>query len=158
MNDEIRQQARLIYEAVTLFKLYLMRHWALASGKNQGGVALTFPQMNSLTVIREHGHVTVKELAQALRVSAPSASAMVDRLFEHGFVSREQSRTDRREVVVRVTPEGREVVERMEEGVLHSLADMLEKMGPEYGQKWCEACRRLREVLMEEADAHEAQS
>jgi len=45
---------------------------------------LTSPQMTALMTVRERGQVTIKELAEGLGVSAPSASVMVDRLVEMG--------------------------------------------------------------------------
>ena len=42
--------------------------------------------MNLLMAVRERGTTTVRELAEAMHVSAPSISAMVDRLVDVGVV------------------------------------------------------------------------
>jgi len=106
--------------------------------------------MNALMMVRDRSQVTIKELAEALGVSAPSASVMVDRLVEMGMVTREQSRVDRREVVVQVAPEAVETIERMEKQALQSIVEIIDKIGPKYARMWCEALGRIREVLREE--------
>ena len=149
MDDKTLEQARHIFAtALTLKKVVFERHFAnaLVGGPSQA-LDLTIPQMHALMVVQERGQVTIKELAKALYVSAPSASAMVERLVEEGMVSRQQSQADRREVAVRTTAKGRDGIEQMECHVLHTIVELLEKMGPEYAEKWCDVYRRLTDVM-----------
>jgi len=114
------------------------------------------PQLNMLLVIRTRDGVTVKELAGALQVSPPSASAMVDRLVETGAVTREQNPDDRREVIVCISPQAAAVIDRLEEYILERIVELLEKIGPEYAEKWCAVYERILEILAEERDADES--
>ncbi len=145
--------ARFIYETIRLIQTRLLpKHCAFLGGK-KGEIELTLAQIHALFAIRDRSQVTVKDLAQALSVSAPSASAMVDRLVELGAASREQSREDRREVVVQLTEVGRHAVENTERVFLQSIGEVVEKIGPDYAEKWCEVYQRIRDVLVEEVSS-----
>jgi DNA-binding MarR family transcriptional regulator len=51
------------------------------------------------------------ELARRLGITAPACTASVDQLVAAGFVARRASTTDRRRVVLAVTPKGRRTLE-----------------------------------------------
>jgi DNA-binding MarR family transcriptional regulator len=74
---------------------------------------VSFAQFHALVTLQERGSLTLSELAGLLGISAPSASSIVDRMEEHGFVSRERDAFDRRIVHVSVSDQGRKVVEEM---------------------------------------------
>ncbi|NJL72402.1 MAG: MarR family transcriptional regulator [Candidatus Competibacteraceae bacterium] len=112
---------------------------------------LTFPQFNMLMVLREKGEATIKDLAEALQVSAPSASTMVDRLVDLGVVDRSQSVVDRRTVLVRLMEPGEAAMTQFEECVLQGLSQLLERLGPEMAETWCNIYRRIGNLLQEDA-------
>jgi DNA-binding MarR family transcriptional regulator len=74
---------------------------------------ISIPQFHALVVLHERGARTVTDLAHHLGISAPSASSIVDRMEEHGYVVRERDAIDRRVVNVSISDEGRSVVEEM---------------------------------------------
>jgi DNA-binding MarR family transcriptional regulator len=98
-------------------------------------------------IVRTLGQITMTELSSQLCVSPPSASAMVDRLVEKGILTREHSTEDRRKVMVRVSPEAMEDIKGVEETILSSFVDLVEKIGPETARKWCEVLERVESVL-----------
>lgn len=108
---------------------------------------LTLAQMNAVRVIRDLRHVTIKQLAEALCVSPPSASTTVDRLVELGVLLREQSREDRREVIVRVSPKVVPEIEAAEKDFLLWIVELLQQLGPDYADKWSDVYARLRDLL-----------
>ncbi len=63
-------------------------------------------QLHVLGVLREVGPITVSQLAARLGISAPSTSAIVDRMVDTGLVMRERGEQDRRLVSVWLTPAG----------------------------------------------------
>lgn len=111
---------------------------------------LTLQQLSTLLTIHESEPVSIRGLAKAQGVSAPSASVMVDRLVEMGLVTRQHSRQDRREVEVRVSSHALAQMEYSERQLLFSLAEILDKVGPEYAQMWSEVSVKLAEVLKKE--------
>ena len=102
--------------------------------------------------IAEREELSLKDLADTLQVSPPSASAMVDRLVEMGLLVREQSTIDRREVRIRLTEAGKVHFDEMEAQILEYFAELLTKLGPAYSAQWCDVYRHIREIIqMEES-------
>jgi len=154
MDAQIREQAEIIRETVRVLRARIVgRFHSLSrtpSHTTDLAHSLTAPQLNMLSVIRHQDGITIKKLANALQVSAPSASAMVDRLVEMGAVTREQNPEDRREVKVCMSGEGARVIEHVEQQILEGIAELLEKMGPGHARQWCDVFKRIREVIAEE--------
>jgi len=153
MDDQLLEQAREVYNCLQLVKARIMRqHAQLAAhtGPESPYIDMTFPQWNTLQLIRDRGPLSIKELADHASVSAPSASAMVERLVGMELVVREPSPHDRREVKVRLTPRGREALSAMESFMLQSVMEMMEKLGPKHAQMWVEVYQRIREVIEDE--------
>ncbi len=111
---------------------------------------LTLPQFHALNEVMRCDCMAIKELAEALQVSPPSASAMVDRLVDMDLVLREHDTTDRRVVNVRLSERGREAVETLRRDFLEAVSELLERLGPAYAKQWCEVYQRIRELLAEE--------
>ena len=143
---------RRFYATFLKVRNHIFRRYAQAASDGMGSLCfeLTLPQLHTLCAIKEAGEVTVKEVAQASNVSAPSASAMIDRLVEMGMAVREHSTRDRREVLVRLSEKGRQAAASFEDEVTGVFADLLEKIGPEWAQNWCEVNERLERILSEE--------
>lgn len=108
---------------------------------------LSAPQMNMLMMIRVREAVSVTELAALLAVSPPSVSTMVDRLVERGLLTRTPCIQDRRKVVIRVSPEALKDIAQVEEMVLGSFVELVEAVGTETTQKWCEVLQQIKKVL-----------
>ena len=108
---------------------------------------LSAPQMNMMMMIRFREAVSVTELAALLNVSPPSVSTMVDRLVERGLLTRTPSDQDRRKVVIRVSPEALKDIAQVEEMILGSFVELVEAVGPETTQKWCEVLQQIKQVL-----------
>jgi len=64
---------------------------------------------------------TLGVLAERLQIQHHSAVELVDRLASRGFVRRYRSRTDRRQVYVRLTDSGEEVLRKLSLHHLHEL-------------------------------------
>lgn len=74
---------------------------------------VSMPQMHILIGLQERGPTTVSDLAVSLEISIPSASAIVDRMEDHGLVRRVRDEDDRRVVHVTITERGAQIVEEM---------------------------------------------
>lgn len=150
MDDSaLLEQARSIAGVIRLLRRHIVNcHQATAneSGSDRCG-DFTLPQLNMLMVVRERQSVTIKDLAGDLGVSAPSVSTMVDRLVDQGALTREQSRADRREVIVSITPGMDEILESAERQILQVVINLLREMGPEFSRQWCDVYQRIREII-----------
>jgi DNA-binding MarR family transcriptional regulator len=66
----------------------------------------------ALASVSKRGPLTLSELAEAEGVSRPSMTVLAANLLEQNLVAREPDESDGRLVRVRITPEGKRVLER----------------------------------------------
>ena len=50
-------------------------------------------------------------------------------------------------MVIRVSPEALEDIARIEEMILGAFGELVEAVGPETAQKWCEVLQQIKQVL-----------
>ena len=148
-NDKKVDQARFIARVGRKLKDHI---FSIQSGLQNGpascqGEELSMAQVQVLMTLQSCGESTISHLAEQLKVSPPSASAMVDRLEDKGFLYRERSTEDRRKVVVRLSKQAAAQAEQMDAAVLAAFLELVEKVGPETAQKWCEVLERVEQVL-----------
>lgn len=151
-NDAF-DHARYIFTTGKLIhdRVFLIKSACLAEDdKKKVFHDLSMAQLRVLKIVSMKEHVSVTELAALLGVSPPSASVMVDRLVEKKLLIREPSRQDRRRVEISVPPDIRKEFEKIEEAIFRSFVDLVEKIGPETAEKWCEVLEQVKTVLEEE--------
>ncbi|MEH0547874.1 MarR family transcriptional regulator [Streptomyces sp. B21-105] len=74
---------------------------------------LTLPQLRALVVLNTCGPVKLAAMAATLGVNPSTALRMVERLESAGHMDRRTNPDNRREVVLRLTPAGQDLVERV---------------------------------------------
>lgn len=148
-DDTTLNQARMIHRSLMVFRKCMMARHLAGAGRGCG-CDLTLAQMTMVMLVHERGQMTLKELAEALRVSPPSASAMVDRLVETGVLTREQNRADRREVIIRIAASAETDMEAAERQALGAIVEVLEKLGLDDAKAWCDIQCRIMKALEEE--------
>lgn len=109
MIREATLSAQDIAEELRPAILRLGRH--LRRETEQLGV--TSHQATLLWLVKTRPGLSLRELASAEGISAPSLSAHVDRLESLGLIRRVRSSDDRRRVGLELTPEGRATVRRV---------------------------------------------
>ena len=77
---------------------------------------LTMAQLRTLFTLAHEGSASIGQVAEAQRVSLPTASHLVERLVQAGLATREEDPADRRRMVVRLTPAGEELVNKIRHG------------------------------------------
>ncbi|MET7299715.1 MarR family transcriptional regulator [Embleya sp. NPDC005575] len=82
-------------------------------------------QLRALLVVADHDGINLNMLAARLRAMPSSASRLCDRLEGAGLLARELSATDRREVVLRLAPDGVGFVEELRSARRQALAKVL---------------------------------
>ena len=92
--------------------------------------ALTMPQLRVLYLLGRHPSLPVGSVAEAMRISQPSATETIDRLVRAGYVSRTTCTTDRRVVRTALTEAGRTLIDRPWEARRALLADALAVASP----------------------------
>jgi DNA-binding MarR family transcriptional regulator len=89
---------------------------------------LTFSQLSALTSLQLAGALTPRELADMERVQPPTMTKIVGKLEDRGLVARTPHPTDRRQVILAATEEGRAVYAQFErarnEWLARELSDL----------------------------------
>jgi DNA-binding MarR family transcriptional regulator len=86
---------------------------------------LTIVQLKSLLYIDFKGSTNFKQLADALGVTPPSVTGIIDRLVEQGLISREENPTNRRMQVLRTTDRGKSLIQRLLESRRSTMSTFL---------------------------------
>jgi len=93
---------------------------------------LTLPQLKALGVITSAGPAgrSGRGLAEILGVGPSAVTPLVDKLVDHGYVSRHEDPVDRRILRVRSTPAGQALLERLNTSQLDEIAQVVERIDP----------------------------
>ncbi len=121
----------------------LIRHRAMWDVKPWLGLDMSTPQFKALILIYEEEGVRMRELARRLGGSFSNATVLVDRLVERGLVERMDDSQDRRVVLVRVTEEGRYLIEQLITSWRSLSPSLLKALDPADLTKLGEALRAL---------------
>lgn len=91
-----------------------------ASSERLLRLGVSMAQLHIMYTLLRAGEMTMSHLADVLNVSLSNATGLIDRLEERGFIERYRVPTDRRIVLVRVTPSGETML-----GEVDALSDEL---------------------------------
>ncbi|GAB1689040.1 MarR family transcriptional regulator [Krasilnikovia sp. M28-CT-15] len=107
---------------------------------------LTFSQLSALTSLQLAGALTPRELADTERVQPPTMTKIVGKLEEQGLVARTPHPTDRRQVILAPTEQGRAVYAQFERARNEWLATQLAELAPDERDTLERAARILQQV------------
>lgn len=104
-NDlKVKQAAEVVQSFMLISKTL-----AKFTQKNAESLGLTLQQLGVLNTIYSSPLITLKEITEKLLIAKSTASVSVDELVNLGFVQREVSKADRREINLILTAKGKEV-------------------------------------------------
>jgi DNA-binding MarR family transcriptional regulator len=92
------------------------------------GLSLTIAQLKTLFFISSEGSTNVRKLAAALGVTSANVTGIIDRLVEHGLVSRAENPEDRRMSLLQATDKGQALITDLRERHTSQLAEILSYM------------------------------
>ena len=107
---------------------------------------LTFSQLSALTSLQLAGALTPRELADTERVQPPTMTKIVGKLEDLGLVARTPHPTDRRQVILAATEQGRAVYAQFEKARNEWLALQLAELTPDERDTLERAAQILRQV------------
>lgn len=134
----------------------LHRFLVRTSAEAMTGFGLTEGEGNVLAALRRAGPpyaLTPTDLYRSLLLSSGAMTNRVDRLQERGFVVREDDPSDRRRVLVRLTEDGREVIEAAMDAHVAALEGAIDAALPEAEDRDLLVGLLRRTLLHFEADA-----
>jgi len=101
-----------------------------------------------LHYIAHHGSdVLPGEISSEMDVSSARVAAALNSLENKGLITRQIDRNDRRRILVRLTPEGKETADRHQRKVVEGAAKMLALLGEDDAREYVRITGRLAEML-----------
>ena len=89
---------------------YAIRRFLRFSEEAARAAGVEPQQQQLMLAVRALGTVGVSELAERMQLRHHSTVELIDRLVAHGYVTRRRGEVDRRQVLVRLTPEGERLI------------------------------------------------
>jgi DNA-binding MarR family transcriptional regulator len=87
-------------------------------------------QVRALVVLRSRSALSLGELARAIGIHLPRASRLCDRLVSQGLVDRTDDPANRRQLLLRLTAAGRDVVDEVMRQRAEAIRPVLARMAP----------------------------
>ena len=115
--------------------------------KQQHFRGVTAGQVRLLSVLMHNAPCSVGTVANALNISMGAASESVDKLVELGYVTRKHSRIDRRQVILDLTAEAREIAASVRQIRIGQIADVFRQMEPSERDGFIKGLHLYRDVL-----------
>ncbi len=111
------------------------------------GMDLTYNQYKMLLTIYDKGSCQLNLLARELQIAMSSASEMVDRLVNLGFVYRTVDEENRRQVVIYTTERGEELIRELRRGIVENYRVLLARLSEQDRERLVQAFETLADVL-----------
>src|SRR5512135_1791555 len=92
---------------------------------------LTVPQFRAMIFINRQGQAALVQVAEHLGLTSATTCRMMDELVARQLVLNRPSTVDRRKIVLTLTDEGREVLEKARQGTLDRLEELLAALSAE---------------------------
>ncbi len=108
----------------------LVRALRLFDREAQTKHGISAAQMFVLHALNEEEALSLNELSERTATDQSSASVVVQRLVEAGYVTRTQKAEDRRHVELRLTPRGRTIIRRSPPPAPQKILAAVEAMSP----------------------------
>jgi len=125
IEDEAPAEYRLQDQIGFVLRKAHQRHVAIFGSRIAD---LTPPQFAALAMLHETGDTSQNQLGQLVAMDAATVKGVIDRLKARGFLTVEKDETDKRRLIVRITPEGdhavRELVALAQEITQETLAPL----------------------------------
>jgi DNA-binding MarR family transcriptional regulator len=119
----------------------------------QGGLKLSRQESFAVNALGRSGPATMGTLAKKLSSSMSALTAIVDRLVDHGIVSRERSEEDRRIVRITLTAKGLSLYQEHLKTQLDLSRKMLSCLSPREQDALLDILRKIVEGLSDKLDS-----
>ncbi len=136
-----------LYDALPLLPKRLVRVDAIT---REFGMPFSNIQIMCMLSDRE---MTIGEISTNLGIAKPNITPLLDSLHERGLLERCRSEKDRRIVNVRLLPEGRELVEKLQESIANQVLEWPEDFGTGDMKRLNNALAYLIEAARQLADS-----
>ncbi|GAF78474.1 unnamed protein product [marine sediment metagenome] len=100
-SEEIVIALRQISRAMSIYSKSLDKHYGLTS-----------PQLLILHELFQSDQIVIGEIARKISLSQATVTEIIDRLTIKGLVTRAKNNFDRRQVLIKITPNGKDIINK----------------------------------------------
>ena len=130
-----------------LLHRFLSGFFAIPARQPASGV-ITFAQMRVLWTLANNGRfATPGEVAERLGITSSTATGLVERLVDGGYVERAHSTEDRRQVLLKLLPKGRRMMDGFRRQRRSRLQTLTSRLGPDDVARMTGALETLNDIL-----------
>ena len=142
MNVDIQQLEHLstVFNAV-------MAHIFLPLRSHESFNELTEAQKKILFFLSIKGPQKMSDIARQISVTMSGATGIVDRLVRAGLVRRENDPSDRRGILIELTPAGHQLIQEIKKLHEQRLEEVLESLAPDQRHELIAAFERIHQIL-----------
>ncbi len=108
---------------------------------------ITLSQMHTLEILGQQSPLRMKELAAKMGVTTGTLTVNVDRLASQGLVTRIPHETDRRSILVTLTPAGEELYREHHDHHLHLTRELQAALTPDETRQFASILSKLTQAL-----------
>ena len=98
---------------------------------------------------KQTSDVTPLMVSEFLRVKKPSVTPLIQTLIKKGYVTKQQSKVDKRSYTLQVTERGFRLLEEVEADYLSSVSVLKEKLGDDQFNEWIRLTEKANTILEE---------
>lgn len=142
--------AALFAERMVALLPQMLRGFARRESNYLSRGKISFPQMAVLEVLCREQGCPMNRLAQALGVTRPAATGLVDRLISQGLASRRGDPRDRRVIRVNVTSKGRRVFSNIWEQKRRMISEVFGRLPAEDRAHYLATLEKVVAILSKE--------
>lgn len=130
-----------------LLHQFLTRFFAIPARQPASGT-ITFAQMRVLWTLDNNGDsATPGEIADRLGITSSTATGLLERLSEGGYIQRTHSTEDRRQVLLRLRPKGRRLMAGFRKLRRSRLQQLMTRLGPKDMGRMTDALQTLNDIV-----------
>ncbi len=118
----------------------------------QADSTVTLPQFRTLVALAARGPQNIGALAEELRVHPSTATRMCDRLVRSGLIERTPSPDSRREVEVRLAPQGADLLDRVTTGRRAAIREIVANVPSDLRRAMVDALQAFSDAAGEVPD------
>ena len=108
---------------------------------------ISHSQLCVIMMLVHNGPSRSSDIGKELKVAPPTATGIIGRLEKAGYVQRVSDKSDRRAVIVDLTPQGRKLSLTLRGTVVNRWTQILSKIPRDDADKYLEILKKINEAL-----------
>ncbi len=108
---------------------------------------ITIPQYHILDYLNDKAKATMREVADYLFVTPPAVTGLVDKLVKIQLVRRDFSSSDRRIIIISLTPKGKTAISKIKNQSNELFISLFKAFSAQEKKSFLEVTKKMEELL-----------